>query len=113
MGAKTSIVRITYNDLVNSFSANPRDVKTHTISNSKPIWFHVSTQNGVLYAYKSKKSSDCKISKLRKLKPEEFEFMYELHRQRECGASVARVAQSYTQNASYWFGVLYAVEHGE
>lgn len=113
MGIITSSGRITYNDLVNSFRTNPRDVETHPINNSMPIWFHVSTQNGVLYAYYSNKASSCLISKPRKLKPEEFEFMYDLHRQRECGASVALVAQSYTQNASYWFGVLYAAEHGE
>lgn len=53
MGAKTSIVRITYNDLVNSFRANPRDVKTHTINNSKPIWFHVSAQNGDIFVENS------------------------------------------------------------
>lgn len=83
------------------------------MNSSMPKWFYVSVQNGELYANNSNKASRCQISRPRKLKREEFEFIYDLHRQRERGASVAQVAQSYTQNSSYWFGVLYAVEHGE
>lgn len=114
MGAITSSGRITYSDLVNSFRANPRDVETHPMNNSMPKWFHISIQNGELYASNSKKQRpSASISTPRKLNREEFEFMYDLHRQRERGVSVAQAAQSYTQNSSYWFGVLYAVEHGE
>ena len=114
MGSITSNGKLTYNDLVNSFRANPRDVETHPMNSSMPKWFYVSIQNGELCAANSKKQRpSASISAPRKLKREEFEFMYDLHRQRERGASVVQVAQSYTQNSSYWFGVLYAIEHGE
>ena len=39
---------MSYQDLVNSFYNNPRDVHTVPLS-GEPIWFYVAVRNGVLY----------------------------------------------------------------
>jgi hypothetical protein len=114
MGSLTTNSRLAYNDLVKSFRENPRDIETHPTNAALPKWYFVSVRNGDVYVSNSKiKRPSTSISVPRKLMREEFDTMYDLHRRRERGDSVAQMAQSYTQNSSYWFGVLFAVEHGE
>jgi len=114
MGSLTSKGKLTYNDLLNSFRAEPRDIETHPMNASMPKWFYVFVQNGDIYVSNSRKQRpSTSIAVPRKLMREEFEMMYDLHRRRERGDSIAQIAQSYSQNSSYWFGILYAIEHGE
>jgi len=82
------------------------------MNQSVPKWFYVQAFNNELHISNARKQHpSVSITTTRKLISSKFDQMYELHREREKGRSVARLAQSATQNASYWFGVLYDVEH--
>ncbi len=103
---------LTYKRLIENFSTNPRNVQTHPINRSAPKWFYVQAVNNELHISNARmEHPSVSITTTRKLISSKFDPMYELHKEREKGRSVARLAQNITQNASYWFGVLYAFEH--
>jgi len=97
---------MTYNDLVNSFRANPREVATAPVNGSTPKWFYVyEHQNAVYIASGREHPNACRVSPDRRLKPAEFPVMLALFQRRKRGEKVSREAKEQSINQSYWFGI--------
>lgn len=99
-----------YQDLVESYSKEPRDV--HTIPlNREPIWFFTYVEKGFVYvrsSYIHSRSSRMKAP--RKLNPAEFKIMFELYVRRKNGERVSDDATRSSQNQVYWFGIFRNME---
>lgn len=99
-----------YQDLVESYSKEPRDV--HTIPlNREPIWFFTYVEKGFVYVRPScinKPSSRMKVP--RKLNPAEFKIMLKLYIRRKCGQRVSGDATKSSQNQVYWYGIFRDME---
>ena len=97
---------MTYNDLVNEFHVNPREVSTTPINGSTPKWFFVyERQNEVYIASGHDQPVVCSVYPDRRLKPSEFPVMLELFKRREKGEPVSQEAGRQSINQSYWFGI--------
>ena len=99
-----------YQDLVESYSKEPRDV--HTIPlNREPIWFFTYVEKGFVYvrsSYIHSRSSRMKAP--RKLNPAEFKIMFELYVRRKNGERVSDDATRSSQNQVYWIGIFRNME---
>lgn len=105
---------LTWDILYRSFEENPRDVKTHPITNVLPKWFYAYSENGDICIQNSQvQQPSCSIKGIRKLMRTHFEEIYDVYIRREKGDSVSKEAADITRQSSYWYGVLFAVEHGE
>ena len=97
---------MTYNDLVGSFRANPREVSTAPINGSMPKWFYVYEQRNAVYISSGREHENaCHINADRRLNPAEFPDMLGLFQRREKGEPVSQEAKARSINQSYWFGV--------
>ena len=104
---------ITWDILYKSFKENPRDVSTHPITKATPKRFYAySDKEDICIRSSALNKSSCRINKVRKLKPERFEAIYAVYNRRENGDKVSREAAGITRHTSYWYGVFYALEHG-
>ena len=96
---------MTYNDLVNSFRANPREIPTSPVTRAAPKWFHVYEKGGQVYVSSGREHANVsRVFPDRRLREDEFDMMLELFRRREKGAPVSAEAQA-SINSSYWFGI--------
>ena len=97
---------MTYNDLVNSFRANPREVPTAPIGGRNLKWFYVyEHQNEVYISSAREHENSCRVSADRKLRPAEYSVMQELYQRRIKGEHVSQEATEQSVNQSYWFGI--------
>lgn len=96
-----------YQDLVSSYSQEPRDV--HTIPlRGNPIWFFTYVDKGFVYVKPAhSKTPSSQIRTPRKLNPTEFDTMLELYHQRNKGRRVSDDATRATQNQVYWYGIFH------
>lgn len=100
--------------LYNNFKDHPRNIHTHPIGHDVPKWFYAYSDGSAICIENSKgKQESCSIKGRRKLEHDKFDVVYELYLRRERGDKVSLEASRATQNASYWFGVLYAFEQGK
>jgi len=96
----------TYNQLLEDFSENPRDICTVPLTNKEPVWFYVFTKNGALFVDKAKfHNNSSSIVKSRELKETECSAMLDIYHRRQKGEAVSRVAAEITRNQVYWYGV--------
>lgn len=99
------IKKITWEEIVLSYSKNPRDVKTVPF-NRAGIWFYVYVENGSIYIENAKNHSDSSSIKIRrKLKKENLDAILSLYYRRKRGESVAQEATEITYNQVYWYGI--------
>lgn len=97
---------MTYNDLVNEFRADPREVSTAPINGSAPKWFSVYELQNEVYVASGRDHRDaCSVHPDRRLKPSEFPAMLELYHRRKKGEPVSQEAGRKSINQSYWFGI--------
>lgn len=91
-----------YQQLVVSFSENPRDIAT-----TSGLWFYVHTENGKLYVEsgRSHVEKKSKITTPRKLKEDEFSEILSIYHRRQIREKVSKEASNATVNQSYWFGI--------
>ena len=95
-----------YQDLVNSYKNNPRDVHTIPMNKRIPSWFHVIVKGDKVYVGPAKVNQpSCSISSWRYLQSEEFDTMLDIYRRRMKGEKVSIEATRTTQNQVYWYGV--------
>lgn len=99
-----------YQDLVESYSKEPRDV--HTIPlNREPIWFFTYVEKGFVYVRTSCiHSRSSRMKTPRKLNPAECKTMFELYVRRKNGERVSGDATRSSQNQVYWYGIFRDME---
>lgn len=99
-----------YQDLVESYSKEPRDV--HTIPlNREPIWFFTYVEKGFVYVRTSCiHSRSSRMKAPRKLNPAECKTMFELYVRRKNGERVSGDATRSSQNQVYWYGIFRDME---
>jgi len=104
---------LTWDIMYDSFKKNPRNVQTHPQRNSQPRWFYAYSDGSAICIENSRgKHPSCSISEKRKLEHDKFSAVYDLYLRREKGDSVTKEIGSITRQASYWFGAIHAMIHG-
>ncbi len=74
---------ISYNDIVNSFRTNPREIPTAPINGSAPKWFCVYVDQDVVCITSGREHTNaCHVNPDRSLNPAEFSGMLELYQRR-------------------------------
>lgn len=97
---------ISYQDLVNRYINNPRDIQTKPIINRMGKWFYVYVENDKIIVDAAREHDPkCTISKPRVLFEKELDEIYKLYVQRKQGDSVSNKAMSATRNQVYWYGI--------
>ena len=97
-----------WKEIVESFTSNPRDVKSIPITKRTPVWFYVYMENGRLYVDRAKEHiPSSNLSKRRMLSSgaEKCSIMYDIYRRRKCGEPVSAEATATTVNQVYWYGI--------
>ena len=98
--------KVTWNDLVCSYSKNPRDVVTVPTTNRAGKWFFVSAVNGkIVVKNATAHAESSQIKGKRTLRSEELEAMLDLYHRRQKGEGVFAEAASTTVNQVYWYGI--------
>lgn len=96
-----------------SFKENPRNVQTHPLRNALPKWFYAYSDGSAICIENARgKQPSCSITTLRKLEHDKFDKIYETYLRREKGDSVSKEVTEITMQSSYWYGVIYAIQHG-
>ena len=97
---------ISYFDLVNNLSVNPRDIITNPLTRRSGKWFYAYTDKGQIFVTGAKAHSPkCSISTPRVLSEKEFEDIYKLYLLRKQGHAVSQKAAAVTRNQVYWYGI--------
>ena len=96
---------ITWNDLVTSYRANPRDIKTVPKKGSGR-WFYVYVVKENIYIESARSHSvSSNITVRRTLESHKVGEMLSLYLRRKNGDSVSQEATATTQNQVYWYGI--------
>ena len=97
---------ISYFDLVNNLSVNPRDIITNPLNHRSGKWFYAYIDKGQIFVTVAKEHSPkCSISTPRVLLEKELEDIYKLYLLRKQGHSVSQKAAEVTRNQVYWYGI--------
>ena len=99
-------VQTLWMQIVNEFTANPRDVRTRPTGNRPSLWFYVfgdgtkvSISGGRFHQNRSR------IHSPRALNPDEISTIFAIYQRRKQGESVSAEASLATQNQVYWYGI--------
>lgn len=99
-----------YQDLVESYANEPRDVRTIPLDR-EPIWFFTYVENSYIYVRPARlQKPSSRMRAPRRLNPAEFNIMLDLYIRRKCGQQVSADAKKASQNQVYWYGVFRDVE---
>ena len=102
---------ISYNDVVQNLSANPRDIVTNPLTKRMEKWFYAYVDKGQIFVISAKEHfPKCSISTPRVLSEKEFDDIYELYLLRGKGHSVSKRAAEVTRNQVYWYGIFNDIE---
>lgn len=94
------------NEILKSFTDNPRDVHTCPTRNSAPKWFFVDIRNGKIVISESKTHiNSSKLKTNRILNSNELPEIFNLYLRRKHGESVSKEATALTVNQVYWYGI--------
>ena len=99
--------------ILNSFSSNPRDVKTIPLTNKSPLWFYVYVENGKLCvdcAKNHKPSSNLTQRRIISSTSEICNIMHDIYKRRKAGHAVSKEATQITLNSIYWYGIFADIE---
>ncbi len=97
-----------WKEIVESFTSNPRDVKSIPITKRTPVWFYVYMENGRLYVEGAKDhipSSNISTRRLLSPKNNMVETMFDIYQRRKSGEPVSAEATAATVNQIYWYGI--------
>ena len=98
-----------WRETLESYTANPRDVRTQPLTKRTALWFHVYVEDGKLYVDRAKSNEpSSNLSKRRMLASgfEKFEIMLDIYLRRKHGEEVSQEATAITVNQVYWYGIL-------
>ena len=97
-----------WENILRSYTDNPRDVKSVPLTNKKALWFYVYVENGKLYVDCAKENQpSSKLTKRRMLSSsrETCDIMYDIYKRRKSGQAVSKEATGITVNSIYWYGI--------
>lgn len=97
-----------WEQIVDSYTKNPRDVKTIPLTNRTPVWFFVYVENGTVYIDRAKRhipSSEITAPRKLAMRANECDIMFDLYQRRKHGDSVSKEAQKVSVNQVYWYGI--------
>ena len=95
-----------WEDIVSSYTRNPRDVKTVPISR-EGVWFYVYVIDGNVFAENARShlENSSNIENRRRLEKEKADVMLSLYYRRKRGEKVSQEARDITVNQVYWYGI--------
>lgn len=94
------------NEILKSFTDNPRDVHTCPTCSRTPKWFFVSVSGRNVIISESKANiNSSKLKTNRLLNFNELPEIFKLYLRRKQGESVSREATALTVNQVYWYGI--------
>lgn len=97
---------ISWAEIVESYTSNPRDVQTVPVTNKKGIWFYVHVENENVYITDAEYHKDSsKISNPIRLQQAKFSKMLDLYLQRRTGNEVSHEAKNTSFQQVYWYGI--------
>lgn len=97
-----------WDEIIRSFTENPRDVQTQPLTKRTSLWFYVYVENGTLYVDCAKEHSpSSNLSNRRKISnnAKKCDIMFDIYRRRKCGEPVSKEASHATVDKVYWYGV--------
>ena len=98
--------QITWNDIVNSFKNNPRNVSTAPVSNVECKWFYVYVENEDICIESGRNVKNSSVIKgVRKLNPLKLEKILDIYSRRKNGEKISEEARTVTVNQVYWYGI--------
>ena len=101
-----------WEEIVRSFSDNPREVQSQPITKRDAVWFSVYVEDKKLFVDRAKvHKPSSNLSQRRSLSAEadKCNIMYDLYCRRKNGASVSAEATATTVNQIYWYGIFAAM----
>ena len=99
------IKKTTWEEMVSSYSKNPRDVIT-VPKNQKGIWFYVHTENGEVFITDAEYHAESsRVRKPIKLKKDEFEAILKIYKRKKRGEAVYQEGKKITYQQVYWYGI--------
>ena len=97
---------MTYKEIADEFTANPRDVHTVPRNGKAPLWFYVHTEGGVMYATPAEAHEPSSSMKNPiPIKESELEDMLKLYRRRQSEEAVSKEAKDSSWAQAYWYGI--------
>ena len=100
--------------IIQSFTENPRDIKTNPLTRKTPLWFYAYVENGKLFVDRAKTNTpSSNLSKRRLVAVDEktCNAMYDIYLRRKRGESVSAEAGATTVNQVYWYGIFADLEN--
>ena len=97
-----------WEEIIRSFTENPRDVQSKPLSKRTPLWFYVYVENGTLYVDRAKEhlpSSNLSVRRKLSNSADKCGIMFDIYSRRKCGEPVSGEATAITVNQIYWYGV--------
>ena len=97
-----------WEEILKSYTTNPRDVHTQPLTKRTALWFYVYVEDGKLYVDCAKNNEpSSNLSKRRMLasEVEKCAIMYDIYQRRKRGEEVSHEATAITVNQVYWYGV--------
>ena len=102
------LCRNMWEEIIRSYTENPRDVKSRPLTKQIPLWFHVYVEDGKLYVDRAKEnqpSSNLSPRRKRSSNARKCDIMFDIYRRRKCGEPVSAEATATSVNQIYWYGV--------
>ena len=94
------------NEILKSFTDNPRDVHTSPTRSCTPKWSFVSvSERNVIISESKANINSSKLKTNRLLNFNELPEIFKLYLRRKQGESVSREATALTVNQVYWYGI--------
>ena len=97
-----------WKEIIESFTSNPRDVKSIPITKRTPVWFYVYVEDGKLYVEGAKDhipSSNISFKRILTDDNDMCETMFNIYQRRKNGEAVSKEATATTVNQIYWYGI--------
>ena len=97
-----------WEDIVKSYTDNPREVCSQPITKRPGRWFFVYVENGDLYvdcAKEHKPSSQLTKRRMLSADAEKCNIVFDLYCRRKRGEQVSAEATATTVNQIYWYGI--------
>lgn len=102
-----------WEQIVDSYMKNPRDVKTNPLTSRPPVWFFVYVENETVYIDRAKwhnPSSEITVPRKLAMRENECDIMFDLYQRRKHGDPVSKEAQKASVNQVYWYGIFADLE---
>jgi len=105
------VMKMTYNEIVNEFKENPRDVHTVPLDGRESKWFYVHSENGKVFISPAEAHTpSSNISSPRMLSEKEVVTMLDIYQRRKQGEHLSQEATDATRNQVYRYGIFHELK---